>query len=174
MLLAAAPRPRIITHRIGGLSAIQSPEVQAVIWKRDLAPQVRAESSEVSSSVVQALDFVTLSHESTGRVQQQLRKVRIESQFLAPDIALLVSAFGELCKARRIRVRLGAGGTAEEDLPDLGDDLRLLCAYQRMGMRKAPSDGHVMVLRGPRRGGKRLAGRTDGFFLQLDPVGDKA
>lgn len=167
MILATAPRPRIITHRIGGLSAIHSSDVHSVIWKRELAPQVRTESSEVSSSMGRAIDFVTLPLEPEARIQQQLRKAKIESRFLAPDIALLVNAFGELCRARRIRVRLGS----VEDREEAGEAIRLLCAYQRTGSRRRPSDGYVMVFRGSRASGLRPP--TEGFFLRLDAVPEK-
>ncbi|CAN5557144.1 hypothetical protein BH09VER1_BH09VER1_38290 [soil metagenome] len=167
MILATAPRPRIITHRIGGLSAIHSSEVHSVIWKRDLAPQVRAESDEVSTSLARVIDFVTLPLEPEARVQQQLRKAKIESRFLAPDIALLINAFSELCRARRIRVRLGA----QSNHAEAGDAIRLLCAYQRTGMRKRPSDGYVMIFRGSRTPSQQAP--VDGFFLRLDAVPEK-
>lgn len=164
MILATAPRPRIITHRIGGLSAIHSSDVHSVIWKRDLAPQVRTESSEVSASLGGAVDFVTLALEPEARIQQQLRKAKIESRFLAPDMSLLVNVFGELSRARRIRVRLGA----VEDREEPGEAIRMICAYQRTGSRKRPSDGYVMVFRGSRASGLRPA--AEGFFLRLDAV----
>ena len=166
MLATTAPRPRIVTHRIGGLSAIQSSDVQAVIWKRDLAPSVKEETHAASGVIRQVLDFVTLGQEPEGRIQQHLRKAQVESRFLAPDIALLVTAFGELSRTRRIRVRLGAEAVVNQAGPREG--IRLICAYQRAGVRRKPSDGHVMVFRGDWQGAN-----LEGFFLRLDAVTER-
>lgn len=125
MVVAAQGKPRIVTRRIGGLSAIGSPDVQMVIWSRKLDKELKEEIDKIPATGKAKLDFVTLTTEPLDRIQQHCRERRIKTHHLAHDIALLTTVLGELSGARRIRVRLGG----EPELRE-GGGLKLLAIYR--------------------------------------------
>lgn len=134
MIAALSPKPQFITRRLGNLAAIRNPEVQTAIWTRSL-PSAAQRELEDSSVGLTPFSFLSLTIDPFDRVQQQLRKAGLRSHFLACDISLLVSVFGEITEAQRVRIRLkdSAAGVPE---------FRLVAAYEaRRG-------------RGPKRHGK--------------------
>ncbi len=125
MVVAAQGKPRIVTRRIGGLSAIGSPDVQMVIWSRKLNKELKEEIDAMPPSGKAKLDFVTLTTEPLDRIQQHCRERRIKTHHLAHDIALLTTVLGELSGARRIRVQLGGEPEWRE-----GGGLKLAAIYR--------------------------------------------
>ncbi len=119
---------QIVTRHLGGLSAIQDPKFQAVIWARKLVPSLRDELAGVKA--MRPGRFVCLPDDPLERVQQQLRLAGLKSHFLAFDMALLVTVFGELAGARRImaHIRMGEGGEATGGSGS--DGMKLVAAYE--------------------------------------------
>lgn len=138
---------QIVTRHLGGLSAIQDPKFQAVIWARKLTAPLREELAGVE--VMRPGRFVCLPDDPLERVQQQLRLAGLKSHFLAFDMALLVTVFGELAGARRImaHIRMGDDGEAAGGIASGG--LRLVAAYEKgiSGRAKRRLGSYVAVIR---------------------------
>jgi hypothetical protein len=130
MIAALTPKPQLVTRRLGNLAAIGNPEVQAVIWTRNLPASAFRELEE-SAAGLEAFSFLSLTIDPFERVQQQLRKAGLRSHFLACDMSLLVSVFGEITQAPRVRVRINDSAAG---LPDL----RLVAAYEARRSRELP------------------------------------
>lgn len=129
MLAALTPKPQLVTRRLGNLAAIQNPNVQTVIWTRTL-PASAARELEEAAARVESFSFLSLTMDPFERVQQQLRKAGLRSHFLACDISLLISVFGEITNAPRVRVRLNDSAAG---IPNL----RLVAAYEARRGRQA-------------------------------------
>ena len=163
MLAALSPKPQLITRRLGNLAAIRNPEVQTVIWSRTLAAQALRELDETGA---RPFSFLSLTTDPFDRVQQQLRKAGVRSHFLACDITLLVSVFGEITSAERVRVRVGEepGGTP---------DFRLVASYgtrrahPRTRLSRRPA-GYAAIFRGAWAQDHPLAHPADGLWFTLD------
>jgi len=122
MIAALSPKPQFITRRLGNLAAIQNAEVQTAIWTRSLPATAQRELEDSSVGLI-PFSFLSLTIDPFDRVQQQLRKAGLRSHFLACDISLLVSVFGEITQAQRVRVRLKDSATG---VPEF----RLVAAYE--------------------------------------------
>jgi hypothetical protein len=184
MTIATAQKPRVVTRRIGGLAALHRSHVQMVVWSRQLTPLISSELLDLAASGLKPVDFVTLTIDPTDRVQQQLAKVKIRSEFLINDIALLVVALGELSKARRIRVCLSA--VQDDDPVELmskRSDLQLFCIYSDQGPRpltkrstakkRSRLAARVVAFRPSASSANEISAITDGLCLRLVTVPEK-
>jgi hypothetical protein len=122
MIAALSPKPQFITRRLGNLAAIRNPEVQTAIWTRSLPATAQRELGEAASKLA-PFSFLSLTIDPFDRVQQQMRKAGLRSHFLACDISLLVSVFGEITEAQRVRIRLKDSAAGQPEF-------RMVAAYE--------------------------------------------
>jgi len=149
ILPSQVPKPQLITRHLGGLSAIHNTDIQAVIWRRRLVPELREELADFQRQD-EEIHFVSLPDDPLARVRQQLRKANLSAFFLAFDMALLVTVFGELSGASRIAAHLQTGASPQAE-GDKGRDggLRLVAAYDGGQVERARRlASYVAIFRG--------------------------
>ena len=168
----AANKPHVVTRRIGGLAAIQDPEVRSVIWIRSLTQAIRTELADLLDSRFSELEFVAVPTDPHDRIRHQFGQYAKDMRFLTSDIALLVTVFGEISNAQRVRVRLKSD--ASENFGE-STDVRLRCTYP--GSRPFIADrrqasAHVAVFRDHFKD-ERLDSRSSrAISLSLEKVHD--
>lgn len=177
MIAALTPRPQVVTRRLGDLSAIQNPVVQTVIWTRSLPRDTADQIFYAAAAIRGPLSFLSLTNDPFDRIHQQLRKAGIRSHFLVCDIALLVTVFGEISGATRVKARLNAGA---ELASSAAPGFRLVAVYGACRPRpainaKSPARrfaSYVAMFRGNWSQDHPLANPSSGLWLAIDPAPD--
>lgn len=169
MIAALTPKPQLVTRRLGNLAAIQNPAVHTVIWSRTLPRENAKEIAVTVAASRSPVDFFSLTNDPFDRIQHQLRKAGIGSHFLACDIALLVTVFGEITHTSRVRAQLGTGPGSGAPA---SAEYHLVAAYGYPRKTFLRFTSYVALFRGSWSQDHPLANPASGLRLSLDPAPD--
>ncbi len=167
MIAALTPKPQLVTRRLGNLAAIQNPAVHTVIWSRTLPKDNAADIATATAVSRTPFDFFSLTNDPFDRIQHQLRKAGIGSHFLACDLALLITVFGEITGASRVRARLGSGPGSGAPA---SAEFHLVAAYGYSRRASSRFTSYVALFRRSWSQDHPLANPSSGLWLTLDPA----